>query len=208
MALVSAFMLATPKTASAAAVVYNTDPKGSCNASDLKINKPPFTLDDKKYYCISGLDSAKDLEKAGAGGTCPAGQPGHDTGAFGVACVKTSALKNVATGAEAVKFNKYKGNYSCGSNPEVKVTINIGCKGKGNPIVDMLFAVIRFLSIGVGIVIVGSIIVAGIQYTASRGDPQATGKALQRIRETIIALAIFIFAYALINWLVPGALLK
>lgn len=103
----------------------------------------------------------------------------------------------------------FSGQYTCGGgNSAVHISIDLGCKQKGNPILDMLFAVIRFLSIGVGFVIIGSLIVAGIQYTTSRGDPQATAKALGRVSNTVGALLLFIFAYAILNWLIPGAILK
>ena len=98
---------------------------------------------------------------------------------------------------------------TCGApDQEVHISLDIGCKHKGNPILDALFAIIRFLSIGVGLVIVGSMVVAGIQFTSSRGDPQATAKAVGRIQSTLVALLIFIFAYAILNYLVPGAILK
>lgn len=95
----------------------------------------------------------------------------------------------------------------CGSGSQtVKTAIDIGCQGKDNPIWDMIYAIIRFLSVGVGIVVVGSIIVAGIQYTVSRGDPQATANALKRVTNAAIALAMYILAFALLNFLVPGGL--
>lgn len=90
----------------------------------------------------------------------------------------------------------------------VKTYIDIGCRNKGNPIADMIFGIIRFLSAGVGLVIVGSVIVAGIQYSASNGDPQAASKAKARISSTLIALLIFIFSYALLNYLTPGGFLN
>ena len=88
--------------------------------------------------------------------------------------------------------------------PTAHTSIDIGCSGQGNPITDMTYAVIRFLSAGVGLVIVGSIVVAGIQYSASGGDPQAAAKAKSRISSTLTALVIFIFSYALLNYLIPG----
>ena len=96
-----------------------------------------------------------------------------------------------------------------GVNGKAVVTsIDIGCAGKGNPIADMTFGIIRFLSAGVGLVIVGSVIVAGIQYSASNGDPQAASKAKARISSTLIALLIFIFSYTLLNYLTPGGFLN
>jgi hypothetical protein len=100
------------------------------------------------------------------------------------------------------------GTETCGNNPKVEVSIGIGCRGKGNPIADMVFAIIRVLSAGVGIVVVGSIVVGGIQYSASRGDPQATAMAVNRIRSSLFALLIFVFGYALLNYIIPGAILR
>ena len=110
------------------------------------------------------------------------------------------------TGTPVVKaVQTTKTPNQCGSGTDSVVTaINIGCKGVGNPITDMTFAIIRFLSAGVGLVIIGSIIVAGIQYSASNGDPQAAAKAKSRISSTLTALVIFIFSYALLNYLIPG----
>lgn len=105
------------------------------------------------------------------------------------------------TGAPTVSADE------CGENG-VKISIDIGCRGQGNPIVDMLFAFIRFLSIGVGLVIVASIIVAGIQYTTSQGDPNATAKALGRVSSSAIALLIYIFAAALLNFVIPAGIFR
>ncbi len=100
----------------------------------------------------------------------------------------------------------------CGdrSNKDISVrtAIDIGCQGKGNPIEDASFAIIKILSDGVGLVIIASFILAGIQYTSSRGEPQATAQAEKRIRSNVIALFVFIFGYALLNYIVPGAFLK
>ena len=98
---------------------------------------------------------------------------------------------------------------TCGSGTTHVITsIDFGCQNKGNGILDLLFAIIRFLSDGVGIIIVLSIIIAGIQYIASSGEPQAVSKAIARIRSSIIALVVYIFAYAILNYLIPGAFLK
>ena len=96
----------------------------------------------------------------------------------------------------------------CGGTSDAYTpVIDLGCKGKGNPIIDALLGIIHFLSLGVGLVVVGSVIVGGIQYSASRGDPQATAQAINRIRSALVALLIFIFAYAFLNYLLPNFLL-
>ncbi len=94
----------------------------------------------------------------------------------------------------------------CGSgSTAVQTSIDFGCNGSSpNGIVDLLFAIIRFLSAGVGLVVIASIIVGGIQYIVSRGDPNATGAAIKRLTSSVIALIIFIFAYAILNYVIPG----
>lgn len=116
-------------------------------------------------------------------------------------------------GGQGVDHSGCTGNgcgHQCGASNQNPYTpaIDIGCKGQGNPIADAAFAFIRFASDGVGLVVIGSIIYGGIQYTGSRGDPQSTAMAINRIRSSVFALLIFIFAYAILNYLVPGLVLK
>jgi hypothetical protein len=66
---------------------------------------------------------------------------------------------------------------------------------------------INFLAALVGIVVVISIVIGGIQYGSSAGDPQQVSAAKNRIRNAIIALVTFVFLYALLNFLIPGGLL-
>jgi len=99
----------------------------------------------------------------------------------------------------------------CGSKAsgtQYTPSIDLGCQGKGNAILDLMFAAIRFLSIGVGLVIVASLVYAGIQYTGSRGDPNANALAIKRITSNVTALLIYIFAFAILNYVIPGQFLK
>lgn len=75
-----------------------------------------------------------------------------------------------------------------------------------NPIIKLIAQVVRFLSVGVGIVVTISIVVAGIQYMASQGNPQAIQAAQSRLTNAIIALILFIFMTTIINFLIPGGL--
>lgn len=110
----------------------------------------------------------------------------------------------------------------CGTGPQrVDTSIDFGCQGDsctdgpttgqagycGHPhsgIDDLLFAVIRFLSAGVGLIVLASVIIGGIQYTISRGDPNATQAAIKRLVSSVVALLVYIFAYAILNFVVPG----
>jgi len=106
----------------------------------------------------------------------------------------------------AVFVDKTK-NY-CGSNPKVYTTINLGCAKKGNPIIDLLFAIIKFLVVGATLVITGSLVIAGIQYITAGGSPDAVGKAKKRIFSSLTALFILIFGWAILNYLIPITILK
>lgn len=111
---------------------------------------------------------------------------------------------------------KYGGKYPCGKkDPAGKGSVvltkfNIGCLGTkytGNslsPIEDMAYALLRFLSAGVGVVLVIAIIWSGIQYSASEGNPEATQAAKGRIQAVFMGLIFYLFSFALVQYLVPG----
>lgn len=98
----------------------------------------------------------------------------------------------------------------CGTGSQaVKISIKIGCTRKvANPILDALFALLRFLSVGVGVVLTAAGIVTGVQYSFSRGDPGSTAKAKAHLGYIVVALLIYLFSFALLNFLVPGGLLS
>lgn len=107
--------------------------------------------------------------------------------------------------------------YQCGNlsneKDNIPTTLNFGCLGKRGPpglgpIQDMLFALIRFASVGVGIAITASIIYAGIQYSSAEGNPEATQKAKLRIQNTVIGLMVYIFAFSVLQYMIPGGLFK
>lgn len=73
-------------------------------------------------------------------------------------------------------------------------------------IIRYLEIVVNALSALVGVIVVISIIVAGIQYTMAGSDAQKITAAKGRIRNSIIALLVFIFTYAFLSYLIPGGL--
>lgn len=130
---------------------------------------------------------------------------------------------STAYGGFSTNKNAGSAKHQCGSGSSaVAVSVDIGCKGDdclsgksptycasdNNAITDAVFAIIRLLSDGVGLIIIGSIAYAGIQYSASRDDPQAVAAAVNRIKSSLTALLIFIFGYAILNYLIPAGFLK
>lgn len=73
-------------------------------------------------------------------------------------------------------------------------------------IVKYLKIFINVLSTVVGVVVVASIVYGAIQYSSAGGDPQKVSAAKKRILGAIIALFMFIFMYAFIQYLVPGGI--
>jgi hypothetical protein len=140
---------------------------------------------------------------------------------FGVMLLAVTAFGMTVmtnTTSAAVQPIGAKGAYQCGSGKNaVGTSINIGCEGAKcktsnkdgcSALTDAFFAIVRFLSAGVGIVIIGSVIWAGIQYSMAADDPNAVAKAKDRIKNSGYALLMYIFAYALLNYLIPGGFFK
>lgn len=75
-------------------------------------------------------------------------------------------------------------------------------------IVSYVVDAINILSGLAGVVIVIMIAVGGLQYSASRDNPQATAAAKQKIINALLALLFFIFGFALLQYLVPGGILN
>ncbi|PIZ61585.1 hypothetical protein COY17_04140 [Candidatus Saccharibacteria bacterium CG_4_10_14_0_2_um_filter_52_9] len=67
---------------------------------------------------------------------------------------------------------------------------------------------INLLSISFGFIAVISIIMGGIQYSGSRGDPQNVTLAKQRISRTILAIVVYFFLYAFLQFIIPGGIFK
>ncbi len=123
--------------------------------------------------------------------------------------------------AFSAKTKNLSGGDECGNSghpdKNVKTNFNFGCLGPAydikqygavSPVEDIVYAIIRFMSIGVGIIVVISIIIAGIQYTSSEGNPEVTQEAKNRVRFTMFGLFLYIFAYTIMQYLVPGGLFK
>ncbi len=121
----------------------------------------------------------------------------------------TNSASTGTTGKESV-FATGNKNFQCGNTEDaVETKFNLGCMGESAPsgtppINDMVYSLIRLMSAGVGIIVVISIIAAGIQYSSSEGNPEATQAAKSRIQNSLIGLLIYIFAFSFVQYIVPG----
>jgi len=67
--------------------------------------------------------------------------------------------------------------------------------------------IINFLAIIVGLVVVISVVMGGVQYASSEDDPGKVAAAKSRIINAILGLLAFLFLYAFLQWIVPGGFL-
>jgi hypothetical protein len=84
----------------------------------------------------------------------------------------------------------------------------VNCNGTAscNLATSYLQPTLDLLSGIVGIVVVISLIMGGIEYSTSEGDPQKSAKAKRRITNTLFALIAYFFLYAFLQFLIPGGL--
>jgi cytochrome bd-type quinol oxidase subunit 2 len=93
----------------------------------------------------------------------------------------------------------------CNNNKPTEAGLN-SCL-KSNPIIKDVQTLINVLSVIAGLVIVGSVIVGGLQYIMAGDNSNAVSAAKDRIQNALLAFLAFLFIFAFLNWLLPGGLL-
>jgi hypothetical protein len=78
--------------------------------------------------------------------------------------------------------------------------------GANNPFLVYIKAILKVLSIGVGIAVVGGVVWGGIKYTTARGNASQTQAAISTIINAVIGLLLYIFMFAVLNFLIPGGI--
>jgi hypothetical protein len=76
-----------------------------------------------------------------------------------------------------------------------------------NPIYVYMKNIINIMTVGVAIVVVLMIVIRGLQYSWARDNAQKTTEAKDGIVNAIVAILLYIFAYAILNFLIPGGLI-
>lgn len=74
----------------------------------------------------------------------------------------------------------------------------------GSNALDVLSLTIDIMTIGISIVAVIGITVAGIQYLTASGNENKVQTAKRRISEIVIGLAIYVTIYAILKWVLPS----
>jgi len=78
---------------------------------------------------------------------------------------------------------------------------------QANPIFGLLRTILQFMAGGIALAIVGGISYGAILYMTARANAQQVQKAEEVIRNSIIALILFIFTFLIVNFVIPGRIL-
>lgn len=98
---------------------------------------------------------------------------------------------------------------SCGSGRTIQPGSGPKKIDEDNPILSkVIIPFTEGMSALVGVVVVLSIIISGIQYSSARDNPQMVAAAKNRIVMSLLALLFFMFSAAFLNWLTPGGLFR
>ncbi len=180
-----------------AADVYPSS-NGTCSNGDIKLTTNIPQKDGTTYDCATNFNDG-DQVAIGTGGTaCPFGGAGF-VSIYGVqVCIPVTKINFDTGGSHQPKYVKDDCNGTA-----LKAGAAEG-SAEHCGILDYLVTAINVLSAIVGVVVVMMIIVGGIQYSAAGDDPQKVQAAKTKITNALLALFVFIFMYAFLQWIVPG----
>ena len=115
----------------------------------------------------------------------------------------------LASSVQAAPAAPASSGSSCtnGVCPDLAANPNVNCAQSGCDFIQKYINPgINLLSVLFGLIAVASIIIGGVQYSASSGDPQKAAAAKKRITNTIIALIGYFFLYGFLQFLIPGGI--
>lgn len=93
------------------------------------------------------------------------------------------------------------------STPLLNGQGSVSSCAKGGIIFAYLRMIIQYLSGAVGLVVVLLIVIGGIQYITSAGNPAGVKAAKTRITNAITGLILFLLMFAILNFLIPGGII-
>ncbi len=132
---------------------------------------------------------------------------------FGSSQKNSRTQKACEKGFKAAKVKSKEQAYSGYDCGDVKTFFDFGCEGansaKGdasNPIVKALLFILNILSVLVTVVAMGAIVYGGFLYAAAADNSGQTKQGITVIVNAVVGLLLWLFAYALVNFLVPGGI--
>jgi vacuolar-type H+-ATPase subunit I/STV1 len=124
-----------------------------------------------------------------------------------------SAAMAVNNGGTSPKFNDVFSNDKCGG---VQIALPFIGSNKcvnndpktGGAIVNYLKTILLFLSGAIGLIVMLMLVIGGINYITSTGDPARIKGAKDMIQNAIVALVLFLCMFAIISFILPGGVLQ
>jgi hypothetical protein len=162
-------------------------------------------------YCNDGLNGSTTDPAA----FCAAhgGPADVSTGQIPYACADGTTQTSSKGAVDACKKSGSTPKPATNSPGCIEVSIPIFAGDKcvpndqpGGAIVWYTKKLIQLASGAVGSIILLMLLVAGIQYITASGDPARVKAAKTRITNSIIALFLFLMAYAILSFLIPGGI--
>ena len=86
--------------------------------------------------------------------------------------------------------------------------IDKGTKLEDNVIVVWMVMIIKFLTVGVGLAATGGVVYGGFLYLTAQGNGGKTQKGITTIMNSLIAVLLYALTFAIINFIIPGGVLK
>lgn len=124
----------------------------------------------------------------------------------------TTSIAVAAEEEQTTEFNKFSTKL-CENEEECDEHKEIKHDCEKQPLDETNCGIVKILNVAINIfsglfalTIIIVVIVAGIQYSASSGDPQAAAAAKKRITNALIAVVAFGLMYGFLQWLVPGGI--
>jgi|GEM_PF-1648562 len=192
----------------------SADPQIICGKGATK-----HTNTDGAYCSCPGSQVVDETDSNNCKNKCPANTKQNtitkNDGGKQIVCVAKASTTGGGTGNTTNGCNGTDSNTSCidtacaadnttCADPAASCDTQSG--GQCDFIGKYINPAINLLSVIFGILMVISLIIGGISYSTSEGDPQKAGKAKRRIANTIIAVVAYVFLYAFLQFIVPGGL--
>lgn len=120
-----------------------------------------------------------------------------------------ASSSGVPTQEPAIKYKPAKPVNKCG---DVSTFFKFNCGGtdsssaERSPIFKVLLFIVNVLTTIVGLAAVGGIIAGGIIYSSARDNAEQTKKGITYVVNAIVAILLFAFMFAILNFVIPGGL--
>ena len=80
----------------------------------------------------------------------------------------------------------------------------IDITGASDKITELINNILKIIYALSGFSIIGMVILGGIQYSSSNGNPQAVSSAKKKIQGAVLALVVLALLYPFLQWIIPG----